>query len=86
MTTKYLWYTEPGEPPRAKVRESGKIIELRNLEYGTLIEFPCYRGVGPTKEVVLEGETWPSYHIRTCRRGEDGVGIEFIIRGQAGMN
>jgi hypothetical protein len=86
MTTKYIWHDELGEPPRAKIRDSGEIIELSQLEKGALMEFPYYLGVGPTQEVIIYGETKFEYHVDTCRRAEDGIGIEMISRGQAGRN
>jgi hypothetical protein len=36
----YIWHEELGEPPRAKSKITGKIVELDQLPLGTLIEFP----------------------------------------------
>ncbi len=89
----YEWYDELGEPPRAKLKSTGEIVELRDIAQGAVIEFPvlkkgsfgCYE-IGTTREVVINGETRPTCYVETIRRAKDGIGIELINRGQARRN
>ncbi|MDP2749726.1 MAG: hypothetical protein Q8O89_02760 [Nanoarchaeota archaeon] len=97
----YEWYEELGEPPKARLKETKKTFSLNKLSNGDLIEFPIRREAskeermklgkyliqkGISKEIVIEGRIWPEHYVETIRRAEDNVGIELIIRAQAGQN
>lgn len=88
MISEYIWHSElgRGEVPRAIITATGNIIELNEIKPKTLMKFPSCRGIQQTFEVVLLAETRLEYRVETCRRAQDGIGIELINRGQAGRN
>ena len=77
---RYIWFDELGELPRAKEEKTGKVVSLDQLCEGDIIRFQ------KNYEVVLRGGINPECYVTSIRRALDGIGIEIIDRGQAGMN